>query len=61
MSKNTFPIEVDKLNVKLLLRILDKHMEKHSFGSPVEQKNFNELYTKLKIAFFELTFMESPE
>ena len=55
---NTIPVELDKLSTKLLLRILDKYVEKHSFGSPVEQQAFNETYTKLKVALFELTFMD---
>ena len=55
---NTIPVELDKISTKLLLRILDKYMEKHAFGSPVEQQAFNETYTKLKIALFELTFMD---
>ena len=55
---NTIPVELDKLSTKLLLRILDKYAEKHSFGSPVEQRALNETYTKLKVALFELTFMD---
>ena len=58
---NTIPVELDKLSTKLLLRILDKYLEKHSFGSPVEQQAFNETYTKLKVALFELTFMDGNE
>ena len=58
---NTIPVELDKISTKLLLRILDKYLEKHSFGSPVEQQAFNETYTKLKVALFELTFMDGNE
>ena len=58
---NTIPVELDKLSTKLLLRILDKYIEKHSFGSPVEKQAFNETYTKLKVALFELTFMDGNE
>ena len=58
---NTIPVELDKISTKLLLRILDKYMEKHTFGSPIEQQAFNETYTKLKIALFELTFMDGKQ
>ena len=61
MSKKTFPVEFSKANVKLLLNVLDKYTEKHSFGSPVEQAAYTEAYTKLKIALFELTFIDSKE
>ena len=61
MAKNTIPVELDKLSVKLLLRIMDKHIEKYVFGSPCETKAYNETYTKLKIALFELTFMDGEQ
>ena len=54
----TIPIEFNKIGIKLLLNILDKHLEKNSFGSPVEQSAFNETYTKLKVALFELAFLD---
>ena len=54
----TISIEFNKISIKLLLNILDKHLEKHSFGSPVEQSAFNETYTKLKVALFELAFVD---
>ena len=61
MEKNTIPIELDKLSTKMLLRILDKYTEKHQFGSPKEKQAYNETYTKLKVALFELTFMDGNE
>ena len=40
---------------------MDKHIEKYTFGSPLESNAYNETYTKLKIALFELTFMDNEE
>ena len=59
MAKKTISIEIDKLAVKTLLRIMDKYVEKHTFGSPLEQTAYNETYTKLKISLFELIFMDN--
>jgi|TARA_Y200000002_G_scaffold21715_1_gene16557 hypothetical protein len=58
MSKNTIPIEFDKASIKMLLNTLDKYQESHPLGSPVEKDNFSDIYKKLKIALFELTFMD---
>ena len=57
MSKKTIPVELDKTSVKMLLNTLDKYEEAHPLGSPVEKECFCDIYTKLKIALFELTFM----
>jgi hypothetical protein len=58
MSKNTIPIEFDKASIKMLLNTLDKYQESHPLGSPVEKDRFSDIYKKLKIALFELTFMD---
>lgn len=58
MSKNTIPIEFDKASIKMLLNTLDKYQESHPLGSPVEKDLFSDIYKKLKIALFELTFMD---
>ena len=57
MSKK-IPIEFDKASVKMMLNTLDKYEEAHPLGSPVEKELFCDIYRKLKIALFELTFME---
>ena len=61
MAKNTIPVELDKVSVKMLLSVLDKYVEKHHFGSPIENQSYNETYTKLKIALFELSFMDGND
>lgn len=58
MSKKELPINFDKTSVKTLLSILDKYQEDAPLGSPVEKKRFCDIYRKLKIALFELSFME---
>lgn len=58
MSKNTIPIEFNKASIKMLLNTLDKYQEAHPLGSPVEKDHFSDIYKKLKIALFELTFMD---
>ena len=42
----------------MLLNTLDKYQESHPLGSPVEKDLFSDIYKKLKIALFELTFMD---
>ena len=58
MSKNIIPIEFDKSSVKMMLNTLDKYQEAHPLGSPVEKEKFCDVYRKLKIALFELAFMD---
>ena len=58
MSKKELPIDFDKTSVKMMLHILDKYEEVAPLGSPVEKKLFCNIYRKLKIALFELSFME---
>ena len=60
MEKNTIPVELDKTSVRLMLRILDKHAEKYPLGTTKDKESYNETYTKLKVALFELTFMDGP-
>ena len=57
MSKK-LPIEFDKASIKMLLNTLDEYQEAHPLGSPVEKDYFSDIYKKLKIALFELTFMD---
>ena len=58
MSKKELPIDFDKTSVKMMLNILDKYEEVVPLGSPIEKKRFCSIYRKLKIALFELSFME---
>ncbi len=58
---NTFSTELTKSEVKILLNILDKYIEKHTYGSPKEQETFDSAYKKLKIALFDLIFLDSNE
>ena len=43
---------------KVRLISIDKYQESHPLGSPVEKDRFSDIYKKLKIALFELTFMD---
>ena len=58
MSTKKLPIEFDKTSVKMILEALDRYEEVHPLGSPIERELFCDIYRKLKISLFELTFME---
>ena len=58
MSNNTIPIELNKDSIKIILNILDKYQDRHVFQSVEDRDNFYDLYRKLKIALFELTFLD---
>jgi len=58
MSTKRIPIEFDKSSVKMILEALDRYEEAHPLGSPIERERFCDIYRKLKISLFELTFME---
>ena len=55
---NSFAIDFTKSEVKMLLKLLDKHSENHIFGSPKEQEIYDTIYRKLKIALLDLTFLD---
>ena len=56
MRKPTAPLELNHSAVHMLIRALTKYGGKKVFGSPIEQKTFNELQEQLHIVLFELQF-----
>lgn len=58
MSNHTISIELDKKSINTILNILDKYQERHVFQSNGDRDHFYDLYRKLKIALFELTFLD---
>jgi len=58
MSNHTIPIELNKESIKTILNVLDKYQERHVFQSKSDRDHFYDIYRKLKIAFFELTFLD---
>ena len=58
MSSKKLAIELDKASVKLLLTALDQYELTLPPVASNRRERFCDLYRKLKISLFELTFME---
>lgn len=58
MSSKKLAIELDKAAIKMLLTALDEYELTLPTVSSNKRERFCDLYRKLKISLFELTFME---
>lgn len=58
MSSKKLTIELDKAAVKMLLTALDQYEETLPPVASNRRERFSDVYRKLKITLFELTFME---
>jgi hypothetical protein len=58
MSSKKLSIEFDKASVVMLLSALDQYEETLPPVASNKRERFCDIYKKLKISLFELTFME---
>lgn len=58
MSSKKLAIELDKAAIKMLLTALDEYELTLPAVSSNRRERFCDIYRKLKISLFELTFME---
>jgi len=53
-----FNFQVDASALKILVKALDKYVEKWPGGQPDEQENLKKIQSELHKAYLELTFLE---
>ncbi len=58
MSSKKLTIDFDKASIAMLLSALDQYEETLPSVSSNRRERFCDIYRKLKISLFELTFME---
>ena len=53
-----FNFQVDASALKILVKALDKYVEKWPGGKPADQKELKRIQSELHKAYLELTFLE---